>query len=85
MSAVEIPNDSVAIIDSSVLFAMGGPSNETYQAFERFVRRHTIMVTVPEQVVEELWECGRSPVRRGISPESRHVDSGFRAVAAALL
>jgi rRNA-processing protein FCF1 len=84
MSAVEIPSDSVAIIDSSVLFAMGGPSNEKYQAFERFVRTHNITVTVPEQVVEELWECGRIP-ERGIRPESRRVDSGFRAVAAALL
>jgi len=53
---VEIPSDSVAIIDSSVLFAMGGPSNEKYQAFERFVRKHNITVTVPEQVAEELGE-----------------------------
>nr|WP_233340518.1 hypothetical protein [Haloprofundus sp. MHR1] len=56
MSGADIPSDSTAIIDSSVLFAMGGPSNEKYQAFERFVRRQGITVTVPEQVAEELGE-----------------------------
>ena len=33
----EIPPKSTAIIDSSVLFAMGGPDNEKYSAFEEFV------------------------------------------------
>lgn len=56
MSRRKIPSDSEAIIDSSVLFAMGGPSNEKYQAFERFVRQQNITVTVPEQVAEELGE-----------------------------
>lgn len=56
MSGTTIPSDSEAIIDSSVLFAMGGPSNEKYQAFERFVRQQNITVTVPEQVAEELGE-----------------------------
>lgn len=56
MAGVEIPRGSTAIIDSSVLFAMGGPSNEKYQAFERFVRQQDITVTVPEQVAEELGE-----------------------------
>lgn len=56
MSADAIPNDSIAIIDSSVLFAMGGPSNEKYQAFERFVRRRRITVKIPNRVAEELGE-----------------------------
>lgn len=52
----ELPSDSIAVIDTSVLFAMGGPSNEKYQAFERFVRRRTIAARVPERVAEELGE-----------------------------
>ncbi|WP_049971093.1 hypothetical protein [Haladaptatus cibarius] len=56
MAGTTIPSDSKAIIDSSVLFAMGGPSNGKYQAFERFVRRQNITVIVPEQVAEELGE-----------------------------
>jgi hypothetical protein len=56
MVGAEIPSDSTAIIDSSVLFAMGGPSNEKYQAFERFVRQRNLTVTVPEQVAAELGE-----------------------------
>ena len=56
MVEAEIPSDSTAIIDSSVLFAMGGPSNEKYQAFERFVRQRNLTVTVPEQVATELGE-----------------------------
>ncbi|MFC6733967.1 hypothetical protein [Haladaptatus sp. DYSN1] len=35
---------------------MGGPSNEKYQSFERFVRQQNIAVVVPEQVAEELGE-----------------------------
>jgi hypothetical protein len=34
MSGEQIPRGSTAVIDSSVLFAMGGPSNSKYQAFE---------------------------------------------------
>lgn len=56
MSRSTIPSDSEAIIDSSVLFAMGGPSNEKYLTFEQFVRQQNITVTVPEQVAEELGE-----------------------------
>ena len=56
----EIPSDSIAIIDSSVLFAMGGPSNNKYQALERFVRRENIAVKIPDQVAKEL---GESPAQ----------------------
>jgi hypothetical protein len=52
----EIPSKSTAIIDSSVLFAMGGPNNEKYSAFEEFVTRRGLTVKVPEQVAEELGE-----------------------------
>jgi len=60
MTTSEIPSDSIAIIDSSVLFAMGGPSNDKYQALERFVRRRNISVKIPDQVAEEL---GESPAQ----------------------
>ncbi|WP_049929100.1 hypothetical protein [Halopiger goleimassiliensis] len=56
MSAAESPPDSTIVIDSSVLFAMGGPTNEKCQAFERFVRRRNITVRVPQRVAEELGE-----------------------------
>ena len=56
MPGAEIPSDSTAIIDSRVLFAMGGPSNKKYQTFERFVRQRNLTVTVPEQVAAELDE-----------------------------
>ena len=52
----EIPSKSTAIIDSSVLFAMGSPDNEKYRAFEKFVRGRGLTVKVPEQVAEELGE-----------------------------
>ncbi len=60
MTPHEIPSDSIAIIDSSVLFAMGGPSNDKYQALERFVRRQNISVKIPDQVAKEL---GESPAQ----------------------
>lgn len=56
MTAESIPSDSVVIIDSSVLFAMGGPSNEKYQAFERHIQRQNLTAYVPQQVAEELGE-----------------------------
>lgn len=55
-SETETPNHSSAIIDSSVLFAIGGPDNEKYQAFEQFVTSRGITVTIPEQVAKELGE-----------------------------
>jgi len=51
-----VPSKSTAIIDSSVLFAMGGPDNEKYRAFEQFVTHRGLTVKVPEQVAEELGE-----------------------------
>lgn len=51
----ELPDDSIAILDSSI-FAMGGPSNEKYQAFERYVTRRNVTVRIPDQVAEELGE-----------------------------
>lgn len=52
----ELPEGSIAILDSSVLFAMGGPSNEKYQAFERYVTQRNVIVRIPDQVAEELGE-----------------------------
>lgn len=52
----ELPEESIAILDSSVLFAMGGPSNEKYQAFERHVTRQNVTVSISDQVAEELGE-----------------------------
>lgn len=56
MVAEELPGDSIAILDSSVLFAMGGPSNEKYRAFERYVTRRNVTVRVPDRIAEELGE-----------------------------
>ena len=56
MTVTDLPSESIAILDSSVLFAMGGPSNEKYQAFERYVTRRDIIVRIPDQVAEELGE-----------------------------
>lgn len=52
----EIPPDSTAIIDSSVLIAMGGPDNEQYRAFEQFVTRRNLSVYIPGHVAEEMGE-----------------------------
>lgn len=35
---------------------MGGPSNDKYQAFERYVTQRNITVRIPDQVAEELEE-----------------------------
>lgn len=56
MPAVELPRDSVAIVDTSVVFAMGGPSNEKYQAFESYVSRRNVAVRIPDHVATELGE-----------------------------
>jgi hypothetical protein len=52
----EIPRGSTAVIDSSVLFAMGGPDNAKYQTFQRFITHRDISVYIPSQVAEELGE-----------------------------
>lgn len=52
----EIPRDSTAIIDSSVLISMGGPANEQYQAFEQFVTDRNLTVYIPGHVAEEMGE-----------------------------
>lgn len=56
MPEVNLPRGSIAIVDSSVFFAMGGPSNDKYQAFEEYVTRRSIDVRIPEHVAEELGE-----------------------------
>lgn len=56
MPGVELPRGSIAIIDTSVLYAMGGPSNEKYQAFEAYVTRREVRVRIPDHVAEELGE-----------------------------
>jgi hypothetical protein len=45
----EIPQGSSAVIDSSVLFAMGGPDNEKYQAFQRFVTQHELTILIQRE------------------------------------
>lgn len=57
-----IPSGATVVIDSSVLFAMGGPENEKHRTFRRFVERNGITVTVSERVAEEL---GESPSEYG--------------------
>lgn len=53
----EIPRGCTGVIDSSVLFAMGGPDNEKYQAFQRFVTQRELTVYIPSQIAEELGEA----------------------------
>lgn len=48
--------DSPAILDSSVLIAMGGPSTDKYQSFEQHVTRQNISVRIHDHVAEELGE-----------------------------
>lgn len=56
MAGTELPRDSLAILDSSVLIAMGGPSTGKYQAFEQHVTRRNIAVRIPGHVADELGE-----------------------------
>ncbi|MCU4800390.1 hypothetical protein OB920_08420 [Halobacteria archaeon HArc-gm2] len=56
MQGPELPRGSIAIVDTSVVFAMGGPSNDKYQAFESYVTRRDIAVRIPDHVAEELGE-----------------------------
>ncbi len=53
----DIPHESSVIIDSSVLFAIGAPDNEKYQAFQRFVTQRELSVYIPTHVAEELGEA----------------------------
>jgi hypothetical protein len=56
MLGADIPSNSTAVIDTSILIAMGGPTNRRYQSFEQFVTRRGITVMVPGRVAEELGE-----------------------------
>jgi len=56
MQRVELPRGSIAIVDTSVLYAMGAPSNDKYQAFEEYVTRRDVAVRMPDHVAEELGE-----------------------------
>jgi len=56
MAGPALPRDSIAILDSSVLIAMGGPSTEKYRAFEQHVTRRNVSVRIPAHVAEELGE-----------------------------
>jgi len=56
MPGVELPRGSIAIVDTSVIYAMGGPSNDKYQAFEEYVTRRDVAVRIPDHVAEELGE-----------------------------
>lgn len=57
MAPSDIPVESIAILDSSILIAMGSPSNAKYQAFERYVTRRNIDVLIPGLVAQELGEA----------------------------
>lgn len=56
MPEVELPPGSIAIVDTSVIFAMGGPSNDKCQAFEEYVTQQDVAVRIPDHVAEELGE-----------------------------
>jgi hypothetical protein len=56
MPRVELPRGSIAIVDTSVIYAMGGPSNDKYQAFEEYVTQRDVAVRIPDHVAKELGE-----------------------------
>ncbi len=56
MPEVELPHGSIAIVDTSVIYAMGGPSNDKYQTFEKYVTQRDVAVRIPDHVAEELGE-----------------------------
>lgn len=56
MTGADLPSGSIAIVDTSVIFAMGGPSNDKYQALEEYVTQHNVDVRIPDHVAEELGE-----------------------------
>jgi hypothetical protein len=56
MREVGLPRGSIAIVDTSVIYAMGGPSNDKYQAFEEHVTHRDIVVRIPDHVAAELGE-----------------------------
>ncbi|RRJ28719.1 hypothetical protein EIK79_15050 [Halocatena pleomorpha] len=57
---MELPRDSIAVLDSSVLIAMGGPSTDKYQAFERVVMQRDVSVRIPTHVADELGESPKT-------------------------
>lgn len=76
MAGERIPRGAIAIIDSSVLFAMGGPSNPKYQAFDRFVTRRDVEVRIPDHVAEELGESPEAYAYQRDRLQSAH-DAGW--------
>lgn len=56
MPGVELAEGSIAILDTSVIYAMGGPSNDKYQAFEAYVTQRNVNVRIPDHVAVELGE-----------------------------
>lgn len=52
----EIDPDSTAIIDSSVLIAVGGPENEKFQALAEYATQQDLICQLPRRVLEELDE-----------------------------
>lgn len=58
MSGDPLPPESVMVIDTSVVIAIGTPDNEKYRALEQYVTRNGITVRVPDYVASEL---GDSP------------------------
>jgi len=57
MTGTDLPHGSVAIVDTSVLFAMGGPSDDKYRAFESYVTDRGVTARIPGHVAEELGEA----------------------------
>lgn len=54
MSGDPLPPESVMVIDTSVVIAIGTPDNEKYRALEQYVTRNGITVRVPDDVASEL-------------------------------
>lgn len=56
MSGDALASESVVVIDTSVVIAIGRPDNEKYRALEQYMTRHDITVRVPDYVAAELGE-----------------------------
>jgi len=56
MSDDALGSESVVVIDTSVVIAIGRPGNEKYRALEQYVTRNDSTVRVPDYVASELGE-----------------------------
>lgn len=76
----EIDPDSTAIIDSSVLIAIGGPENEKFQALAEYATQRDLVFQLPQRVLEEV-DASPSTYKPQRSRVHTAVDQGWVAIA----